>query len=277
VPDLGPLHPQVVHFVIALGLVGVLLRLLSLVISRWSAWLSPAATTLILVAAGASVVAVTSGLDTHENSERIPGARVAVQTHELWGKRTRNVLLGVAALELLALAFGSKRAGRPLRYVAAAGGVVAGLCIFKVADLGGDIVYEYAGGIGTRSGDPGDIDRLLVAGLFYTARKDRDSGRAEDAARMVDELLRRNPADTAIRFLAIESKLRDRNDPVGALTDLAQFPIPPENRYATRHGLLTAQALVASGRVDSARVILTGLLQRFPQNQAVKAALDKLR
>ena len=96
-PEIGSLHPQVVHFVIALGLVGVGLRLISL-LTR-AAWVSSAAATLIILAAVASVVAAKSGTDTHENSERIPGARLAVQTHEKWGNRTRNVLLGVAGLE----------------------------------------------------------------------------------------------------------------------------------------------------------------------------------
>jgi uncharacterized membrane protein len=274
-PDLGVLHPHLVHFVVALGLVGVLLRLSSL-ISRAN-WLSPAAALLIILAAGVSVVAVKSGTDAHEAAERIPGAQLAVQTHQEWGERTRNVLLAVAGLELLALLFASKRAGRPLRFVAAAGGLVAGVFIFKVADLGGDIVYEYAGGVGTRSGDPEDIDHLLIAGLFYGARAERDSGHAEVAARLVDEMARRRPADTTIRFLAIESKLQDRKDPTGALADLAQFPLPPDNRYAARHGMLTAQALVASGQVDSARVILTALAQRFPRNQSITAALEKLR
>ena len=274
-PDLAPLHPQVVHFVIALGLVGVLLRLLSLVFKP--AWLTPAATALLVLCAGAAVVAAQSGTDAHEAAERIPGVRAAVQDHEHWGERTRNVLLGVAALELLALGFSSRRAGPALRALAAAGGIVAAYCIVRVGDLGGDIVYEYAGGVGTRSGDPEDIDHLLVAGLFYAARLDRDSGRAESAARMVDELARRRPADTTIRFLTIESKLRDRNDPAGALADLARLQLPPDNRYAARHGLLTAQALVASGQVDSARVILTALAQRYPENPAIKSALEKLR
>jgi uncharacterized membrane protein len=274
-PDIASLHPQVVHFVIALGLVGVALRLLSLIAKP--AWLSPAAATLIILAAGASVVAEKSGTAAHEASERIPGVRAAVQEHEHWGERTRNVLLVVAGLELLTMILASRAAGRPMRFVAAAGGLAVAFCIYKVGDLGGDIVYEFAGGVGTRSGDPADIDRLLVAGLFYAARNDRDSGRAEDAARLVDELARRRPGDTTIRFLAIESRIGDRKDPVGGLAELSGFPIPPDNRYAARHGLLTAQALVASGRVDSARVILTALAQRFPQNQAAKNALDKLR
>jgi len=274
-PDIGSLHPQIVHFVIALGLVGIALRLVSLVAR--ASWLSPAAATLIIIAAAASVAAAKSGDQTHENSERIPGARLAVQHHELWGHRTRYVLLGVAGLEILTLLFASKGAGRPLRFLTAAGGVAAGVCIFMVGDLGGDVVYEYAGGIGTRSGDPADIDHLLVAGLFYAARKDRDSGRVEDAARLTEELGHRLPIDTTVRFLLIESKLRDRKDAAGALADLDQLKLPAESRYTTRHGLLTAQALVASGRVDSARVLLTALAQRFPQNTAIKTALDKLR
>jgi uncharacterized membrane protein len=274
-PNIGTLHPQVVHFVIALGLVGVLLRLLSLVFK--SSWLSPAAATLIVLCAGAAVVAAKSGTDAHQAAERIPGAREAVQTHEQWGNRTRNVLLALAGLELLTGLVGTRRVGLPLRFLAAAGGLVAAFFIVKVADLGGDVVFEYAGGVGTRSGNPADVDQLLVAGLFYSARNARDSGRVEDAARLVDELARLRPGDTTVHFLAIESKLRDKKDAAGALTDLEQFQVAPDGRFAVRHDLLVAQALVASGRVDSARVILTGLAQRFPQSQGVKDALEKLR
>lgn len=274
-PDIGALHPQVVHFVIALGLVGVLFRLGSLVLR--AGWLSPAATALIVLSAGAAVVAKKSGDDTHGKSERIPGVREAVQAHEEWGERARNALLLLAGVELLVLVLAGKRAERPLRFLAAAGGLGAGFCVYEAAEHGGEIVYEYAGGVGTRTGNPADVDRLLVAGLFNAARADRDSGRTEAAARLVDELARRMPADTTVRFLAIESRLRDRKDAAGALADLAQFPIPPDHRLAPRHGLLRAEALVATGQVDSARVILTGLAQRFPQNQAVKTALEKLR
>lgn len=274
-PEIGALHPQLVHFVIALGLVGVILRLISLVARN--SWLGPAAATLIVLSAAAGVLAAKSGDDAHGPAERIPGAREAVQLHEHWGERTRNVLLAVAGLELLALGFATKRAGRPLRVVAAAGGLAAAYCIYRASDLGGHLVYEYAGGVGTRSGDPEHIDKLLVAGLFHGARLDRDSGRAEAAARLIDELARRRPSDTTVRFLVIESQLRDRNDPELALAGLAEFQFPPDHRLAPRHGLLLAQALVASGQVDSARVILSALTQRFPENQALKSALEKLR
>ena len=62
-PDIGVLHPQIVHFVIALALVGVLLRIASLLFK--ASWLSPAAAALIIVSAGAAVLAAKSGTDAH--------------------------------------------------------------------------------------------------------------------------------------------------------------------------------------------------------------------
>jgi uncharacterized membrane protein len=274
-PEIGVLHPQVVHFVIALGLLGVLLRLLSLVLRR--SWLNSAAAALIILAAFASVVAAKSGTDAHEAAERIPGARDAVQKHETWGNRTRNILLAVAGLEILALIFARQRSAQVLRFAAAGGGLVAAYAILTVADLGGDLVYEYAGGIGTRSGNPADIGHLLVAGLFYAARAARDSGHAEEAARLTDELSRRMPGDTTVKFLVIDSRLRDRHDPAGALAELAQMQVPPNNpRLAIRHGLLTAEALAAAGMKDSAHALLTALAQRYPESRGLKDALDHL-
>jgi uncharacterized membrane protein len=275
-PNIAALHPQVVHFVIALGLLGVLLRVISL-LGR-GAWLNPAAATLLILAAGAGVVAQQSGTDAHGPVERVPGAREAVQEHEEWGKRTRNVLLAVGVLEVLGLLVATRGAGKVIRGASALVGLGAAVCIYEAGDHGGDLVYNYAGGIGLRSGDQGDVKRLLVAGLYHEARLARDSGRAEEAARLTDQLLLLQPDDPTVRFLAIESKLRDRKDPQGALNDLAQMQVAPDDpRLATRRGMLMAQALQATGQTDSARAVLTALAQKFPQSQAVKAALDKLK
>ena len=65
-PDLGtfgPYHPQTVHFVIALSILGVVLRWISL--TGRVAFAGPAAATLILLAAVASVVAAQAGIDAH--------------------------------------------------------------------------------------------------------------------------------------------------------------------------------------------------------------------
>lgn len=275
-PNIATLHPQVVHFVIALGLLGILLRVISL-LGR-GAWLNPAAATLLILAAGAGWVAQKSGHDAHGPVERVPGARQAVQDHEEWGDRTRTILLVVGALEILGLLLASRAAGKVIRGVSAVVGLAAGVCIYEAGEHGGDLVYNYAGGIGLRSGSPEDVRRLLVAGLYHEARLARDSGRAEEAARLTDQLLLEQPDDPTVRFLAIESRLRDRHDPQGALSDLAKMQIAPDDpRLATRYGILMAQALAAAGQTDSARSVLTALARRFPESQGVKAALDKLK
>ncbi|HEU5219925.1 MAG TPA: DUF2231 domain-containing protein [Gemmatimonadales bacterium] len=275
-PNIATLHPQVVHFVIALGLVGVLLRVVSL--AGKGAWMNPAAAVLLILAAGAAVVAQQSGLDAHGPVERIPGARQAVQEHEDWGRRTRNVLLIVAGLELVGLLLATKKAGKVVRGISAVAGLGAAVCIYETGEHGGDLVYEYAGGVGIWSGDPEDVGHLLVAGLYHQARLARDSGHADDAARLTDELVRMMPNDTSVMFLAIDSKLRDRHDPQGALADLAQLRVREDDpRLATRYGILKAQALEAGGQADSAKALLTALALRFPQSQGVKAALEKMK
>ena len=163
-----------------------------------------------------------------------------------------------------------------LQFLAAAGGLATAGAIYRASDLGGDVVYRYAGGIGTRSGDPADIDNLLVAGLYHAARNARESGRPETAARLIDELARTRPADTAVWLLATESQLRDRRDPGAAALALQGMVIPSRSRFAPRHGILRAEALVSLGQTDSARLVLQELRQRYPANQAVRDALARL-
>ena len=95
--SLAALHPQIVHFVIALLFVGVLFRCVSL--TGRVPFAGPAARVLLLVGTGAAVLAVQSGTAAHGPVERVPGARAAVMEHEEWGERTRNIFLVVAALK----------------------------------------------------------------------------------------------------------------------------------------------------------------------------------
>ena len=274
-PNIAPFHPQLVHFVIALGCVGIVLRIISL--AGRGAWLNPAAATLIILSAGASIFAAQSGLDAHGPAERVPGAREAVQEHEHWGNRTRNILIVLAGIEALVLIWSRSRAGRVLKLVSAGTGLVAGFFIYEAGEHGGELVYSYAGGVGLRSGEPEDLSNLLVAALYHNARLVRDSGRAEDAARLTDELARLRPDDPMVKFLVIESKLRDRKDPQGALADLRLLQVAPDDpRMAPRHGMLTAQAYGDAGHADSAKMVLTALAARFPNNRGVKDALAKL-
>ena len=274
-PDIGVFHPQIVHFVVALSFAGVIGRWLFL--TGKAPWAGPAATTLLLACTIAAVAAVQSGDDAHGPVERVPGVRPAVEEHEKAGKWARNVLLAVAALEIAALALGQ----RPQRkWVLVASGVVglAGLAaVYEAAEHGGDLVYEYAGGVGIRSGDPADVTHLLTAGLYHQIAADRAAGKKEDAARLVDELVRRRPDDPAMRFTAIESQIQDRGDAQGALTALHALPLAPDDRRgALQRDLLLSDAYVAAGFSDSARAVLRVLADSFPQSRAVQERLGRL-
>ncbi len=279
-PNIAVFHPQIVHFIVVLGFVGVGLRLLTLVVR--TEWIRPAATLTLLAAATAAVLAVKSGSEAHGPAERIPGARTAVQEHEELGERTRNIFLIVAALELLALGLRHREKARRLALAGSAVvGVVGAYFLFEAAEHGGDVVYSYAGGVGTRSGNPDDVKRLLVAGLYHGARADREAGDSAAAARLIEELARQMPDDFGVKILAARSLLIDRHDPAGAMAAVNALTIPPDDaRMALQAGLLRSDIYAAQGFPDSARATLQGLQQTFSGNPMVERvtteALGKL-
>jgi uncharacterized membrane protein len=276
-PNIGYWHPQIVHFVIALLVVGVIARLVSLT-GRWS-WTSPMATVLILVGTLGAVAAVQSGDDAHGPAERVPGARDAVVEHEHWGERTRNIFLAVLALELAALALRGSRA-RFQKWAFAASGLVGigGLyALYETGEHGGEVTYVYAGGVGIRSGDPEDVGRLLLAGLYHQAMLDRREKRPEAAAALIEQMAERWPDDLTVRFLAAESRLLDRQDPKGTLASLATITVAPDDvRNRVRRDFLRADAFVAAQQKDSARAVLEALARDFPENARVKERLGRL-
>lgn len=270
----APLHPQVVHFVVALGLVGIVLRLISL--TGRARWTRPAGAVLLILAAVSSVAAVKSGTAAHGPVERIPGAREAVEHHEEAGETTRNFFLVVGLLEVAGLALASREKARRWVLVASAVvGVVACVELYQAADEGGELVYAYGGGPGLRSGDPADVQRLLIAGLYVQAAA-RESGRSEEAARLTDELVRQRPGDPAISLLAVQSLIRDRHDPASALAVLDTLKQPEGNRrWDQQVGILRSEALVAGGQADSARAVLNALLRKYPESRGVQRALEQ--
>lgn len=277
-PEIGSYHPILVHFVVALGIVGVALRLVSL--TGKLAWTRPAATLLLLIAAGASVAAVESGHQAHGPAERVPGARDAVQTHEDLGEDTRNLFLVVAAFELAAIAFRRKEGiQRWLLLGSGVAGIAASVVLYEAAEHGGSLVYSFAGGVGLRTGNPEDVQHLLVAGLYHESRTARDAGRHDEAARLTQELVRQMPNDPTVQLISIQSMIEDQYDPKGALAALAALPVPVDNpRFALRTGMLESQALAALGQKDSARAVLEGLGQQFPQaKDFIDEALARLQ
>lgn len=274
-PTFAAFHPQVVHFVVGLLIVGVLFRVVAL--TGRMKWTGPAATTLLVLGGCAAWVAAKSGTAAHGPVERIPGAREAVQEHEEWGERTRNVFVGVAALELLALAL-SGGAARTVRAVSALAGLAGVAVLYETAEHGGELVYAYAGGVGIRSGKPEDVSRLLVAGLYNESQLSRKAGKGEDANRLIRMLVDRNPSDATTRLMWAESLLLDAKNPESALAALDSIPVKADDaRLRPRRDMLAADALRESGRVDSARVVLQALATQFPANVRVKAKLDSLK
>jgi uncharacterized membrane protein len=278
-PDIGVYHPVIVHFAIALLIMGAVFRWLSL--SGRAAWSGPAAATLLLAGTLAAIVAVHSGLNAHGPVERIPGARQAVVDHEEAGEWARNVFIVIAVLELAALIARRRylNVARGALWGSALVGIFGVAAIVKAADRGGDLVYSYAGGVGIRSGDTADVTRLYLAGLYQAAQSARAQSDSARAAALFGELQRQFPNDTTVRLLAIESLLRDRRDGRAALAALSRIHVPvTDRRLRVRVEFLKADAFVAVGKPDSARATLQRLARDFPDMQArIDARINQIK
>jgi uncharacterized membrane protein len=276
-PSIAALHPQIVHFVIGLLIVGVLFRLVSLT-GRFT-FTSPAATTLILLGTLASAAAVVSGDQAHGPVERVPGARAAVIEHEEWGVRTRNVFILVTVLELIAfgLATLQHRFTRAATIASAIVGIVGLGMLYEAAEHGGDLVYGYGGGVGIRSGDQADVNRLLIAGVFHQANQDRQAGYPDASSALVEATSRRFPDHLELQLFAAEWQSDVSKDPAGAIQRLDRLPLAQaEPRLRVRAGLLRANALVAQGNIEGARAVLQTLKTENPANEQIQRQLDEL-
>ncbi|MBA3854392.1 MAG: hypothetical protein C0503_08255 [Gemmatimonas sp.] len=278
-PTLAQLHPQVVHFAVALMLVGVLFRLVSL--TGRLRFTNHAAAVLILMGTVATIVAVKSGDAAHGPVERIPGVRPMVIEHEEAAEWVERIFLGLLVIEATALGLSvsarTQRFVRGAHIAAAVVGVWGSVALVRTAHLGGELVYNYAGGPGLRSGEDADVSRLLLAGLHAQAQVDRREKRSEDAARLVDEMARRFPTDTTVQFLRAESLLRDRAQPADAMAALNGIGVRSDDaRLAPRRALLAAEIWVAMGQPDAAKTELDAAIAAFPQNARLKARRDSL-
>jgi hypothetical protein len=239
------------------------------------------AAVLILFSATASWLAEESGDQAHPPAERVPGARSAVQAHEDAGKLAEKWLIGLGLIEIAGLALAGKpKAAKGLRFASAAVGLVALWTVYEAAEHGGELVYNYAGNIGLRSGDTADVRHLLIAGLYHNTVRARAAGQKAEAARYVSELLLQMPNDTSVKFLGAESLIKDQDNPRAALTMLAAMSLPDGSRLQSRKAMLTADAYVAAGVPDSARLTLEALKAKVGNNpralQAINDALAKL-
>ena len=272
---MAALHPQIVHFTIVFILVGVAFRLVSL-FGR-PAWVGPAAATLLILAAPIAYVSERSGIEAHGPVERAPGARAAVVQHEWWGTHVPIAAGVVGLLELAGLLVRKSPKAKAIRMVSAVAGVVSVAFVYQTAKYGGELVYSYAGGVGIRSGDPKDVERLLLAGFYHQALADREAGRHEQAATLITQAADRFRGDLEVQLLAAESQLLDRKNPQAAIEALMAITVPDDSRpLVSRKATLLADAYEAAGRKPEAIATLDRLLQIYP-NTRLQQRLDGLR
>lgn len=270
-------HPQIVHFVVALIVVGVGFRWLSLAVKQ--AWLPIAAAALVSLGTLAAVAAVRSGADAHGAVERIPGVRPAVELHEEWGERARNVFLVLLVFEVFAAALAARQhpRARAAGWVSAFVGLVAVGVLYRAAAAGGELVYSYAGGVGIRSGDPADVNRLLIAAAHHQAAQDRRTGKLSEAAALMELVAGRFPEQLELQLAQVDSVLVDRKAPQAALVRLDSLRVPTEDtRMRIRAGLLRVSALSALGDSNAARQVLETLKSEFPTNPLIQHRLAEL-
>jgi len=275
-PDIAAFHPQIVHFAVALLIVGVLFRWVSL--TGRLKFTGPAAATLLLLGTLATFAAFESGHQAHGPVERIPGVGQAVHEHEEWGERARSVFAGVAGLELagLALLWRKNRFAKAALVLSAVVGLAGVVVLAEAAEHGGDLVYSYAGGPGLRTGDPGDVENLFVAGVYEQAMQDRTAGRHAEAAELLELAAHRFPDDPDWQLLSAESLIEDRNSPDVALARLDAIDVPPDDRRtAVRVALLRADAYQKAGDPAAARRELEGLEARFSDNPFIGRIVDR--
>ncbi len=132
------LHPAVVHFPIALGLIGALAELVYLVLRRpWVKWFGPVLLTLALAGSG---VAYFSGKAVGDKAEHQGVPEAAVDKHEescLWALGT----LGLAAL----LSWAVRPTGKGIWLSTLVALAAAGLTLYT-GYLGGELVYVHGAG-----------------------------------------------------------------------------------------------------------------------------------
>ncbi len=274
---MGVLHPQVVHFAIALLFVGVAVRAISLATRDRMPFVGPMAFTLLILGTLAAVAAAFTGDAAHGPVESMPGLRPIVTEHEEWGERARNVFIVVSLIELVALVLRHPQRTRYALIASTLVGVLGLWTLYEAGEHGGEIVYDYAGGVGTRSGDPAAVANLLKAGLYQQALVERNAGRGPAANALLEEAAQRFPADAEVMLARAESVMIDRKDTTAALALLQAIRPPSDNRAVrTRHALLMADALTANGQRDGAIALLQQVQTDAPSPR-VQQKIDEIK
>jgi len=150
----NPLHPAIVHFPIALILIGALVALLAAVIrGAHLPWLTAAL--LAAGAAGAALATLTGGQQAEMAGTLSEHAEALLDLHEEWGEQTRNLACAAAILALASAALARfPKTARSLGVATAIAAAFAAFAVAKTGHHGGQLVYKHGVGINTAAGKP---------------------------------------------------------------------------------------------------------------------------
>jgi uncharacterized membrane protein len=142
-PDLTHIHPMIVHFPIALLIVGFLLEAVDLILKK--KYLSDAAFLLLIFGAIGAVAAVISGSYAAGGIEEAGPLKHAVETHEGAAELAMWLTI-VAAGVRLSLVFAKKYVGA-FRIIFLVFFFVAVLAVARAGYYGGELVFKHAAGV----------------------------------------------------------------------------------------------------------------------------------
>lgn len=139
-----PLHPAVVHFVVALSFLALFFELITL--HPKARQLAPVVPILLLLAAVAAVAAVLSGEAAHDEAVIPPAAKALMEQHEELGEK---LMVGLIVLSLLRLILWRlERLALWVRAVWLFLLLAAAAAVGYSGKLGGELVFQH--GVGTQ-------------------------------------------------------------------------------------------------------------------------------
>ena len=151
----SPLHPALVHFPIALLLVGAMAAVAAAFLRRWHLPLGAA----ILLGLGA--LGALAAVQTGETEGGLAAGMISepaeqmLDEHEDWAETTRSLAIVAALLAVASASLG--RFPRTARVAGAAAALAALCAAYAVAETGhrgGQLVYKYGVGINLAAGQP---------------------------------------------------------------------------------------------------------------------------
>jgi uncharacterized membrane protein len=155
IPLPQPLHPAIVHFPIALLLVGAAVAVAAVFVRPWHFPVF-AAILLSLGALGAVAATVTGEEEEEKVEHAIPSAEPVLKKHEEWGESARNAGILAAVFAIGAAALVSRPViGRFLSVLTAFVAIGAGYAVVQTGHFGGELVYRHGAGVTPGTAGPG--------------------------------------------------------------------------------------------------------------------------